>query len=244
MSRVRSRAIFVLIIALALGIVGVVSLVRQANLGQPGQAGETEAPAAIPPSPSPRGPFDLSAKRLTEAIVLIDTSGSMRDDGKLAQAKAAARAVIDQLPPNVHIGLVRFADDVETLVPLGPVASNRGKLRAALDVLDAHGNSALNNALVSSVEDLRSTATDDPSQLGIIVLISDGQDTASAKTPSDVSRLLSQARSGRLPVRVIPVAIGSDANMSALAFIARASGTTLHRGDPDSLNGLLDGLGA
>jgi Ca-activated chloride channel family protein len=108
--------------------------------------------------------------------------------------------------------------------------------------LNARGNTALYDALIEAVQQL--TADNNASRIKAVVLLSDGQDTASNASLNDAVRAISAARNSRTPVLVIPVAYGSDADINALSNIARASDTRVQSGDPKSIQKLLDIIGS
>lgn len=181
-------------------------------------------------------------KKQADIVILIDTSGSMRDEDKIGQAKEAARIFLEDQAGKNNVGLVRFSSDVEVLVPLGAMESNRAEILDAIDRLEARGNTSLYDAVLASVEKLRNTS--DPERIQAIVLLSDGQDTSSQRSLNDVVRLLQEVRNSRTPVLVIPVAYGSDADINALNAIARASDTKVQSGDAKTIKGLLDVIGS
>lgn len=181
-------------------------------------------------------------KKQADIVLLIDTSGSMRDEDKIGQAKEAAQIFLEDQAGKNNVGLVRFSSDVEVLVPLGPIESNRAEILDAIDRLEARGNTSLYDAVIASVEKLRDAS--DPERIQAIVLLSDGQDTSSQRALNDVVRLLQEMRNSRTPILVIPVAYGRDADINALNAIARASDTKVQSGDAKTIKGLLDVIGS
>ena len=181
-------------------------------------------------------------KKQADVVILLDTSGSMREDDKLNQAKDAVKAFLEDQAGKNAVGLVRFSSNVETLVPLNSLESNRTEILDRLDTLTAQGNTSLYDALIAAVDQL--TSSSDVSRIQAIVLLSDGQDTSSQTSINDAVRAISTARNSRTPVLVIPVAYGSDADISALSSIARASDTRVQSGDSKSIKNLLEIIGS
>ena len=177
-------------------------------------------------------------KKQADVVLLIDTSGSMRDEDKIGQALEAARAFLEDQAGKNNIGLMRFSSDVEVMVPLGAMESNRAQILAALDTIEARGNTSLYDAVIAAVQKLQ--ATSDPERIQAIVLLSDGQDTSSRASLNQVVRVLQEARNSRTPILVIPVAYGRDADINALNAIGRASDTKVQSGDPQNIKKLLD----
>ncbi len=177
-------------------------------------------------------------KKQSDVIILMDTSGSMSEDDKIGQAKDAVQVFLEDQGSQNNVSLVRFSTDVQTVVPLASLEINRADILEQVSMLSARGNTALYDALIKSVGQL--TANDDASRIKAIVLLSDGQDTASQASLNDAVRAISDARNSRTPVLVIPVAYGSDADINALSNIARASDTRVQSGDPQNIKRLLD----
>jgi len=114
-------------------------------------------------------------------MLAIDISGSMAVDGKLAAAKDAALAYIDQMQIGDRTGLIAF--DVETDV-VQPVTADRLALAEAIRSLQTGGDTAMFDALVEGVRQLEAI----DGRKAIIVL-TDGMDNSSHVT---LDELLSQ----------------------------------------------------
>jgi len=177
-------------------------------------------------------------KKQANILMLIDTSGSMNDADKITQAKAAAKTFIDDQSGNNNIGLITFNSRTDLLVPMDGLETNRSELTSQIEGLDARGNTALYEALINAVDELSKNS--DPSRIQAIVLLSDGQNTVDNYRLNDVVNKIQAARNGKAPILVIPVAYGSDADISALNAIARASDTKVQPGDPKNIRTLLE----
>ncbi|MSQ35932.1 MAG: VWA domain-containing protein [Dehalococcoidia bacterium] len=69
----------------------------------------------------------LAVSAPASVVIAVETSASM-GDGRLATAQAAARAVIDALPPGAQVAVVAFENDP---IVLAPLAGDRTAARAA-----------------------------------------------------------------------------------------------------------------
>ncbi len=181
-------------------------------------------------------------KKQADILLLVDTSGSMREDDKLRQAVEAMRVFLEDQPGKNNVGLMRFDSEVELMVPIGPLESNRERVLAAIDQLVARGNTALYDAVIAAVEHLQANSS--PERIQAILLLSDGQDTASQASLNQVVRAIEEARNSRTPILVIPVAYGRDADVNALNTIGRASDTKVQPGDAENIKKLLDVIGS
>ena len=148
------------------------------------------------------------------AVVLaFDLSGSM-EGAPLEQAKIAGRALIDQLGPDDQAAIVTFASDV---VVAQSFTSDRALLSAAVDGLQAAGNTALYGGVHRSAQ----LAGEAPLERSAIVLLSDGVDFGGV---SDAGRAesLEGVRAGRSIV--VAVGLGSQLDDAYLASLSEAGG--------------------
>jgi Ca-activated chloride channel homolog len=176
-------------------------------------------------------------KKQADVLLVMDISGSMRGD-KIAQAKEAAQLFLNNMPPQNRVGLVIFDEVVDPSVPLGSFEATEGSLRSEIDQISADGDTALYDAIAESLELIRRDA--EGNRIQAIIVLSDGQDTASQRTLNEVVSVIAAARGDRNPVLVIPVAYGGDADINALNGIARASATKVQSGDPENIEKLFE----
>ncbi|HEX5368562.1 MAG TPA: VWA domain-containing protein, partial [Dehalococcoidia bacterium] len=144
-------------------------------------------------------------------LMLVDTSGSMYGD-RIDQSRNAINDFISQLGPNDRVAITSFASSV---TPLQGFTTDHAALSAAVDKLEARGETALYDAVVAAT---KSMATETTSQR-LILLLSDGNDTISSaqKTAS-----LSAAKAAG--VGFIAVGLGSDIDSQYLDLLAQSSG--------------------
>ncbi len=178
-------------------------------------------------------------KKQADVLLVIDTSGSMQGD-KIEQARTAATAFLDKMPAQNQVGLVTFSESVNTLVPLASFEGNQAQVRNGINSLDAQGDTALYDAIQQSIEILQNFGTGKEERIQAIVILSDGQDTASNGSLQQVVEQINLSRQERNPVIVIPVAYGADADINALNAIARASATKVQSGDPANIQKVLE----
>ena len=139
------------------------SLIRIEEAGQVVKAGQVSGVGAVGP--------------LTTMLVM-DVSGSMNNGGKLAAARQAARAYIDQMRPGDQAGLISFNTAI-TVVQA--VTSDRNALYSAIDSLTAENDTAMFDALMKAIQLLKAI----PGRKAIIVL-TDGLDNSSTSTSQEV----------------------------------------------------------
>lgn len=181
-------------------------------------------------------------KKRADIIVLIDTSGSMNDEGRIDQARAAALAFLDEMETTNNVGLTTFDERVRERVRLDQLEAVREDLTAEIQNLRADGGTALFDGLLEVLTDMN--AQPDENRIRAIVLLSDGADTASNAQLNQVLQAIEATRDDVNPVIVVPVAYGSNADVEVLNSIARASSTTVQSGDPSTITGVLQLIGS
>ena len=178
-------------------------------------------------------------KKQADIWLMIDISGSMRDNDKIGQARKAALAFLDKLEPQNRVGLVVFNSSVDTLVELDTLERNKAKLQEQINSLNADGGTALYDATSTILKKF----TDDTSKsdrIRAVVILSDGQDTESkTATVHDIVTQINATHEDPNPIIVIPVAYGNDADVGTLGSIARASTTKVQSGDPNNIGSVL-----
>lgn len=157
-----------------------------------------------------------------EVVLLLDTSGSMKEGDAMGAAKSAALAFLGALPPEVSVGVVSF-DDVPTLV--SGLTTDRAALAAAINGLSADGETSLYDGIVLAKSVLSGT-TDDRQ----FVLLSDGGDTVSRNTLQAALGVTTAIRTSVIELT------SSEANHDALVQLsASGNGSLSSASDPAGL---------
>jgi tight adherence protein B len=159
------------------------------------------------------------------AELVIDVSGSMKDNNKLVNAKAAAKQFLSTVPADVKVGLVAFSDPPpkEIIAP----TPDRAALITAVDSLQANGSTALYDGVVFALQRVGTTGVRN------MVLLSDGKDEGSVGSSLD-SAVQQVAASG---ITLDAVSLGTTEQEGALLALTQAGkGRLLHANDANQLN--------
>jgi Ca-activated chloride channel family protein len=177
-------------------------------------------------------------KKKATVILLLDTSGSMRD-GKIENAVRGAVTFLDQMDPADEVYAVAFASEVIELPSSGPVGQVREELKPSVSGLFADGATVLHQAVIYAVDRIQERKAQDEaageSRLYGIVVLSDGKnDTDGGPTESD---MLSQLPSGKEAsgVKIYTIAYGDDADLDLLKTLANRTNGKQFSGDVENI---------
>jgi Ca-activated chloride channel family protein len=133
-----------------------------------------------------------------EIALLLDTSGSTRDD--VALIRAAANSFIEALRPGDRVGIVAFNtaqngnDAIATVDVLSRLTSDRGELRKAIENLGSSNGTPYYDALQKVVDSVfDAPPSDDVRGRRAVVALTDGVDSASNSDFGSAKLRLSQA---------------------------------------------------
>lgn len=170
-------------------------------------------------------------------LLIVDASGSMNDGNKLAAAKSAAHAYVDQMRPGDQAGLVTFNTQVRYVQE---VTTDHVALNQAIDSLRAGDDTAMYDAIAKGEEILAPL-----SGRKAIIVLTDGLDNRSRFKADEVT--LQIGPSG-LSISTIglgdPTKLGisraglDEAVLKSLA--ESAGGVYSYANDPDSLRSLYE----
>lgn len=177
-------------------------------------------------------------KKQADVMLVIDVSGSMAEDGKLEEAKNAAQFFLDNMEITNRVGLTTFSDVVEVRIPLDILETNKELLSGHIKSLRPEGGTALYDATIGVVDVMNDI--DEEDRIRAVVILSDGEDTASANTLDAAIQSIEASYDSINPVIVIPVAYGANADIRSLDRIAAASNTTRQSGDTGSIQKVLE----
>ncbi len=167
----------------------------------------------------------LSAGEL-EVVLLMDTSGSMAGT-PLAASKQAAKAFLAAVPTGIRVAVVGFGSQP---VLVSPSSQDRTAAAAAIDALQAQGETALYDAIVAASNQFVNSR----SSQRAIVLLSDGGDTTSRATIEVAASSLSGARTSLHAIELL--AGRGNANLQRLA--SSSQGQVVAASDPSALAGI------
>ena len=169
-----------------------------------------------------------------DILLVVDVSGSMQGD-KIAQAKAGAQYVVDQLNPEDRFNVISFSTGVrlweQELQPA--TAASRKQAAAWIDKLQSTGSTDINRALLEALAQFEADA-EDAGRPAYILFLTDGQPTQGETEPA---RIVDNARANRpaeRTVRLFTFGLGYDVNTDLLAALSRDLGGRDAYVEPDT----------
>jgi Ca-activated chloride channel family protein len=162
----------------------------------------------------------------TDAILILDASGSMwgQVDGqtKIAAARRAVDSILSKWKPSDRLGLIAYGHrskgdckDIEMVVPVSRF--DPARIKSAVEGLNPKGKTPMADALRAAASSLKTTENK-----GTVILVSDGIETCVAD-PCAVAAELKKAGVG-LVAHVIGFDVVDPAAKAQLQCIARATG--------------------
>ena len=138
-------------------------------------------------------------------LLLVDASGSMSEERKVANARWAAGQILDALGPEDQVAVAGFDSRYWGVVAF---TRDREAVRKGLESITPFGSTALHDALDKAARDIASHGEGRRA----IVVLTDGVDTSSQKTADEVI-----ARSRALDVPIYSVSVVSPLDDPASA---------------------------
>ncbi len=196
---------------------------------------DPQQPATLLEVPRPevlaaiRGIWAANKKRV-DVMAVLDVSGSMQEENRLEQAKAALRIFVEQLGDADGFGLTIFSDEAIVLSPISPIGPKRAEMLERIAGLVPDGQTRLLDTIAEAYSVL---AAEPPGQrIRAVVVLTDGLDNQSRRSSEELLALLRQDEGG-YSIKVFTIAFGGDADVNLFKQIAEASGAKSYVGKPD-----------
>jgi Ca-activated chloride channel family protein len=168
---------------------------------------------------SPKNELSEQEYAAKDILFVLDTSGSMADQGKMEKARAALLFGIRSLRSEDRFNVISFAGE-EHLMERGLIAANeQGRARGVeyVNGLKPTGGTNINDSLLAAIRQF--SASDRPR---MIVFMTDGLPTVSETNPQ---RIVENMQRARVPgVRLFTFGVGYDVNTALLDKLAADNG--------------------
>jgi Ca-activated chloride channel homolog len=172
-------------------------------------------------------------KKPVDLVVVVDVSGSMAGD-KIAGARTSLAQFIGLLSNRDSLQVITFSNQINTLTPLSPLGEKREDVTRRVSGLIEGGDTRLYDAVLAAYEDLE--ANGDPSHIRAVVVLSDGQDTASTNPLEQVVAAIGRDAEGGDAIKLFTIGYGDDADMGVLEQLSETTGGRAYSSDPRTIN--------
>ena len=139
--------------------------------------------------------------------LVLDASGSMGDDNRVAIAREAAETIRRSLGKRDRIGVVHFTTDVIHGYTVNHQRSDHKDVRWSIDQLAPHGSTNVQAGLDLGVRMAHHIRRERPDAYNYIILMSDGVANVDATDPFAILESATDRDSGN-PLRLITIGVG------------------------------------
>jgi Ca-activated chloride channel family protein len=175
--------------------------------------------------------WNAQEKKPADIVLVLDTSGSMSEEGKMTSAKAGAKQLVSLLSDKDEFSLLSFSTDPSWASMDKPVGSARAASTQAIDSLFPGGETALYDAVDMAYAHLLQRPSD---HIRALVVLTDGEDNKStAKLNELIGRI--HADGENRTIRIFTIAYGHDAKREVLQQIANATQGQAYDGTPANI---------
>jgi Ca-activated chloride channel family protein len=169
-----------------------------------------------------------SARKDVNLVMLLDVSGSMRGN-KIDNMLVAAEQFVNQMGDDDYITIIAFSDSLNTIASHEQVGPARESIVAAIQSLQALGDTALYDAIGEGANLISTTSSS--ATTNALVVLTDGQDTYSFRFTQQQAIEVA----GQNDTTVFTIAYGTDADESVLSQIAIGANGNYYLGDEASI---------
>jgi Ca-activated chloride channel family protein len=177
-------------------------------------------------------------KKHANITLVFDTSGSMKENRKMENARAAALQLVDQLSDDDQFSLLPFSGAPEWALQRTGVKEGRALAKEKLGAMYPHDGTALYDAISIAYAAQLATQDQDKERISAIIVLTDGDDQDSKLRLDD---LLQQIKfdNERHTIRVFTIAYGDDAKKDVLTTIADATQAKFYAGNQQNIRQVL-----
>jgi Ca-activated chloride channel homolog len=171
-------------------------------------------------------------KKRSNVVLVMDVSGSMKQDGRIENARAAAAEFVGLLSDDDTFSFMTFNQTPRWVVQRQPLREQRSRVVQTIQGVLADGGTSIYDATAKAFDEC--LAHPDPQAITAIVVLTDGADRNSSMS---LDQAVEHIRSdGELKnIRVFTIGYGGEAEQAVLEKIATATQAKFFKGDPKNI---------
>jgi len=175
-------------------------------------------------------------KKHSNVVLVLDTSGSMKEENKIQNAREGAKQLVQLLDDGDTFSFLPFSSELHWAQRNAPVKDERPRLNTQIDSLFAGGGTALYDAIDAAYQQLAAAPPGD-SKIQAVVVLTDGEDTQSRMKLEELMRRI-QYNGETRAIHIFTIAYGKDARKDILQQIADATQAKFYEGSPQNIVGV------
>jgi Ca-activated chloride channel family protein len=174
-------------------------------------------------------------KKAADVVLVLDTSGSMNDDGKINSAREGAKKLVSLLSDEDRLSLVPFSSQITWASTDVPLRTGRDQLTRTIDSLFAQGGTKLYDSIDAAYQHLQSIQHGEgEGRILSVVVLTDGDDTESTMKLGQLMPRV-QFDGETKNIHVFTIAYGHEAKKDILKRISDATQANSYEGTPQNI---------
>ena len=166
--------------------------------------------------------LNRTTRQPVHIIMLVDTSGSMEDNGKLESVKKSLRFMLSLLSSEDRLSLITFDNDATLILnKVVPDAANLDATLYKINMLHVDGSTNMSAGLLEARSVIESV---DSGRKQGIILLTDGHANVGSSTPDAIVSIIQRILTDNRDVSISTTGYGSDHNADLLMQVAREGG--------------------
>ena len=171
-------------------------------------------------------------KKHAEVVLVLDSSGSMKEGGKMVRAKEGGKQLLEMLGDQDRFSLLPFNNNVTWAMQGVPLRDGKADAVRSIESLFPNGGTAFFDAVAQAHSYLSSRTTRD--RILAVVALTDGLDKNSRMTLNELVNAI-RTEGEQNMVRVFTIGYGADADKKVLHAIADATQVKSYKGTPRNI---------
>jgi Ca-activated chloride channel family protein len=148
----------------------------------------------------------------TTIVLVLDRSGSMRQDNKIDGMKRAVGSFVEGLPEGSRVAVIAFSSDIRLVCPF---TTDKRRVLGAVEAIEASGATRYFDAVSAALKLL-----EEETGRRAVLAMTDGQDTES-QLP--IEAVIDEARRLNLPVNTLGLGEGGAIDLIPLERLAKGT---------------------
>jgi Ca-activated chloride channel homolog len=196
---------------------------------------EPKTTLEVPPADVINGILEVwrSQKKHSNVVLVLDTSGSMNDEGKMHNAREGAKQLVQLLDDDDTFSFLPFSSEPHWAQRNASVKEERATLISQIESLFAGGGTALYDSVDAAYQQLASAGPGD-SKIEAVIVLTDGEDTQSRMKLAELMPRIQYDGETRA-IHIFTIAYGKDARKDILQKIADATQAKFYEGTPQNI---------